>query len=183
MQTDRLANHSRLLAHATTALIVGMLAINIAYWVFPHQIATYIGGFSLSTLTQTLNADISQLTWWQTTGGAVISSIPLLILAKGLWALRGLFQAYGKSDYFSPTSAELLGQVGTSVCYWVAATVVLTPVMSVWITVLGPVGQKMLTLSFEPSQLVALFLAASVMIVARSLHNACSMARENQQFV
>lgn len=183
MTTDRLAHHSRLLAHATLALIIGMLVINVGYWMFPLQIGTYIGEFNLSSLTQTLDADIEQMPWWQATGGAVLSSIPLLVLARGLWALHGLLEAYGRSDYFSPASAELLSKVGKGVCFWVLATFLLTPVMSVWITVLRPVGERMLTVSFEPSQLVALFLAASVMIVARSLHNACSLARENQQFV
>ncbi len=46
-----------------------------------------------------------------------------------------------------------------------------------------PEGERLFTLSFGPSDLVALFLAASVKIVARSLHRACVLARENQQFV
>jgi len=41
----------------------------------------------------------------------------------------------------------------------------------------------MLSINFEPSHIVAFFLSASLMIIARSLSNACSLARENEQFV
>lgn len=183
MQTDRLANHSKRLAGATLAFIIAMLLINTAYWLLPVQVGTYIGGFNLSSLTETLKVDILQMPGWQVAGGITLSSIPLLILAKGLMALRGLFQAYGQGEYFSQESAQLLNTVGKSVALWVLATFILTPVMSVWITQLRPVGERMLSINFEPADVVALFLAASVMIVARSLQNACSLARENQQFV
>ena len=183
MKTDHLADRSRTLATATLALVAGMLLANIAYWIFPDVIGTYVGGFSLSAMSKTLNADILQMPWWQVAGAIVLSSIPLLILAKGLLALRSLFLAYSNGEYFSAESAELLGKVGKSVSLWVLACLLLTPVMSVWITFLRPDGERLLTISFEPSHLVALFLSASLMIIARSLYNACSLARENQQFV
>ncbi|MFJ7883106.1 DUF2975 domain-containing protein [Pseudomonas sp. NPDC096917] len=183
MKTDLLANRSRVLATATLVLVASMLLSNIAYWIFPTAIGKYIGGFSLSALTETLQADILLMPWWQASGAIILSSIPLLILAKGLLALRGLFLAYSKGEYFSSESAELLGKVGKSVTLWVLASLILTPVMSVWITLTRPVGERLFTLSIDPSHIVALFLSASLMIIARSLYNACSLARENQQFV
>ena len=183
MKTDPLANRSRILATTTLALVAGMLLANIAYWIFPNAIGTYVGGFNLSAMTETLQADIPLMPWWQVAGAITLSSIPLLILAKGLLALRSLFLAYSKGEYFSTESAELLGKVGKSVSIWVLASLLLTPVMSVWVTILRPAGERLLTISFEPSHLVALFLSASLMIIARSLYKACSLARENQQFV
>ena len=183
MKTDPLADRSRILATATLALVVGMLLTNIAYWIFPNAIGTYVGGFSLSAMTETLHADILLMPWWQVAGAIALSSVPLLILTKGLMALRSLFLAYGKGEYFSPESAELLGKVGKSVSLWVLSSLLLTPVMSIWITWLRPAGERLLTIAFDPSHLVALFLSASLMIIARSLYKACSLARENQQFV
>ena len=183
MKTDHLAERSRILATTTLVFVAAMLLANIAYWIFPAATGTWVGGFSLSTLTETLQADILLMPWWQVAGAIVLSSIPLLILAKGLLALRSLFLAYSQGDYFSAESAGLLGKVGKSVAAWVLATLLLTPVMSVWITFLRPAGERLFTLSFDPSHLVALFLSASLMIIARSLYNACSLARENQQFV
>ena len=183
MKTDHLANRSRILATATLLLVAGMLLTNIAYWIAPNIIGTYVGGFSLSAMPEILQANILLMPAWQIAGAIVLSSIPLLILARGLLALRSLFLAYSKGQYCSAESAELLGKVGKSVAYWVLASLLLTPVMSVWLTMLRPAGERLFTLNFEPSHLVALFLSASLMIIARSLYNACSLARENQQFV
>ena len=183
MKTDHLANRSRILATATLLLVAGMLLTNIAYWIAPNIIGTYVGGFSLSAMPEILQANILLMPAWQIAGAIVLSSIPLLILARGLLALRSLFLAYSKGQYFSAESAELLGKVGKSVAYWVLASLLLTPVMSVWLTMLRPAGERLFTLNFEPSHLVALFLSASLMIIARSLYKACSLARENQQFV
>ena len=183
MKTDHLANRSRILATATLLLVAGMLLTNIAYWIAPNIIGTYVGGFSLSAMPEILQANILLMPAWQIAGAIVLSSIPLLILARGLLALRSLFLAYSKGQYFSAESAELLGKVGKSVAYWVLASLLLTPVMSVWLTMLRPAGERFFSLNFEPSHLVALFLSASLMIIARSLYNACSLARENQQFV
>ncbi|MGE8348638.1 DUF2975 domain-containing protein [Pseudomonas helleri] len=183
MTTDLLANRSRILATATLVLVVSMLLANIAYWVFPDALHTVTGGFNLTAMIGQLDANISLMPWWQAAGGIVLSSIPLLILAKGLLALRSLFLAYSKGEYFSSESADLLGKVGKSVLLWVLASLVLTPVMSVWITFTRPAGERLLSINFEPSHIVALFLSASLMIIARSLSNACSLARENEQFV
>lgn len=183
MTTDLLANRSRVLATATLILVVSMLLANIAYWIFPDALGIFMGGFNLTAMIGQLNANISLMPWWQAAGGIVLSSIPLLILAKGLLALRSLFLAYSKGEYFSSESADLLGKVGKSVLLWVLASLVLTPVMSVWITFTRPAGERLLSINFEPSHIVALFLSASLMIIARSLSNACSLARENEQFV
>lgn len=183
MNTDRLAKYSKVLATATLGLVALMLLSNIAYWLFPDVMNLYGPGFNLTALTETLDANIHQMPWWQITGGIVLSSIPLLILAKGLVALSALFKFYANGEYFEPESADLLGKVGKSVGLWVLVSFLLGPVLSVWITMMRPAGERLFTISFGPSDVVALFLAASVMIVARSLHRACMLARENQQFV
>lgn len=183
MKTDRLAYHSRFLATATLVLIVAMLLVNAACWFFPSQMSGYGLDFNLTSMTGRLKADTLQMPLWQISGGIVLSSIPLLILAKGLLALRRLFQSYSRGEYFAPESAELLGSVGKYVSLWVLFSCLLEPIMSVWITFLRPAGDRLLSFGFSSSQLVALFLAASVMIVARGLHDACVLARENQQFV
>lgn len=183
MTSDRLAHHSRLLAHSTLLLIIAMLLVNIACWFYPSLVSDYDIGFNLGLLATRYNTSVADMPLWQVAGCIVLSSLPLLVLAWGLWALRSLFLAYGRGDYFSPQSAESLGKVGKSVVFWVVGSIVLEPALSVWMTFLLPAGQRMLTLGFSSSQLVALFLAASIMLVAKILYNACSLARENQQFV
>ncbi len=176
MTPDRLSQHSRCLAHATLLLILAMLLVNIACWFYPSLVSDYDIGFNLGLLATRYNTSVADMPAWQ-------SSLPLLVLAWGLLALRRLFQAYARGDYFSANTAGYLGRVGKSVALWVVASVLLEPALSVWMTFLLPAGQRMLSLGFSSAQLVALFLAASIMLIAKILYTACSLARENQQFV
>jgi len=182
MKDDRLIKHSRLLAGATLVLLVSMLLLNLACWIFPNLVEHGLD-FNLTSLVRDLEVDIAAMPWWQVGGGILLSSIPLLILTRGLEALRSLFRAYAQGEYFSREAAGLLGTVGQSVGLWVLSSVLLYPLMSVWITLLLPPGERMLSFGFSPAHLVALFLAAAVMLVARIMGNACQMARENQQFI
>lgn len=185
MKTDQLANYSRIMATLTLVLISIMFLLNLACWVFPNITLGNGLGFSLAATNtlEHLNVDVAQMPWWQITGAIVLSSIPLIVLAQGLNALRQLFQSYGAGYYFSPESAGQLRKVGQGVALWVLLSFCLEPIMSLWLTMLQPAGQRTITLSFEASQVVALFLAASVMIIARILGSASALAEENQQFV
>ncbi|MBV6751075.1 DUF2975 domain-containing protein [Pseudomonas chlororaphis] len=182
MKDDRLIRHSRWLATATLVLLVSMLLLNLACWLYPSLLENHLD-FNLTSLIKDLKVDIAAMPWWQVMGGMALSSIPLLILTRGLMALRCLFQAYAQGEYFSQEAAGLLGEVGKNVGLWVLSSILLYPLLSVWITLLMPPGERMLSLVFSPSHLVALFLAAAVMLVARIMGNACQMARENQQFI
>lgn len=185
MKTNCLAERSRIMAKLTLLLIVGMLLLNAACWVFPVLARGYGMGFDL-TATSMLNQrpiDVTMMPWWQRLGGMLLSSVPLLVLAWGLNALRRLFLSYACGDYFSPNSSQLLGRVGRGVALWVLASFVLEPVLTVWLTMLAPPGQRMVTLSFGSPQLVALFLAAAVMLIARILGAASAVAQENDQFI
>ena len=182
MKDDRLIKHSRWLATATLVLPVSMLLLNVACWLFPALVEHGLD-FNLTSLVRELGVDIATMPWWQVGGGMLLSSIPLLVLTRGLDALRALFQTYAQGEYFSRETADLLGAVGKSVGLWVLCSVLLYPLMSMWITLLQPPGERLQSLGFSPAQLVALFLAAAVMLVARIMGNACQMARENQKFI
>lgn len=183
MRVERLADYSRIMAVATMVLIVGMLLLNIACWAYPSLASTYGLGFSLTSqiASDSLRVGIADMPWWQVAGSMLLSSIPLLILARGLNALRLLFQSYGAGEYFSLESAVLLGNMGRDVALWVLASFLVEPVLSVWLTLLHP--QHSLTLTFQAPGLVALFLAAAIMLIARILYKASLLAHENQQFV
>ncbi|MFO6203412.1 DUF2975 domain-containing protein, partial [Pseudomonas aeruginosa] len=120
---------------------------------------------------------------WQALGGILLSSLPLLVLASGLQALRRLFQHYGRGEYFCEDAAALLGKVGLCLACWVLANFLLEPLLTVWVTFLQPQGQRIVSLSFGSAELVSLFAAASVMVIARIQRKAALLAEENRQFV
>lgn len=183
MTSDRLSHLSQRMAAATLWLIVAMLLLNAACWLYP-SLNGYGLGFALTDrLISNLGVDVGSFPYWQKLGGIVLSSVPLLVLAIGLRHLRCLFQSYGCREYFSPITANHLGKVGRSVGFWVVLNLICEPLLSIWLTMRAPVGHRMIALSFGPPDIVALFLAACIAVIAHILRHASELNAENQQFV
>ncbi|MBP6117547.1 MAG: DUF2975 domain-containing protein [Neisseriaceae bacterium] len=187
MKTQKLAQTAKRMALLTLALMAAMLLLNTAYWLWPNLTSIdggYGFGFGLTDrLVPSLGIDVAAMPWWQTLGAMVISGIPLLVLALGLYQLYLLFTCYARGDYFTVGAALHLGKVGKAVALWVALAFLCEPVLSLWLTMTAPPGQRMVSLSFQPSAFVALFIAASVVMVARILGAASEVADENKQFI
>jgi hypothetical protein len=183
MPVDRLALSSQRMAAVTLCFIIAMLLLNAAYWFYPD--ATH-DGLAIRLTNETvsgLHVDVAAFPLWQKLGGAALSSLPLLALAAGLWQLRALFQCYGRREYFSPAVADHLGKTGRFVALWVILKLASEPMLSFWATMHEPAGQQAITVTFGSPQIVALFLAACIAIVARILRRASELDVEHRQFV
>ncbi|NWA82856.1 DUF2975 domain-containing protein [Pseudomonas poae] len=187
MNTQRLAQLSQRMSLLTLLLIVVMLVLNTAVWLYPVLSSSTEGlgfGFALSDrLIQERTAQVALFPWWQILGGIVLSSIPLMALAFGLNHLRQLFRNYARGEYFSSAAAQHLGKVGRAVALWVLLDFLCEPLLSVWVTMNEPVGQRLITLSLTPPSFVALFLAACIAVIARILWQASEVDSENRTFV
>ena len=187
MSSDRLPILSQSLATLTLWLMIAMLCLNAAVWLVPAW-GTLPGqhgfDFSLSDrLMAMLVLDPAALPLWQRLGALLLSSIPLLVISRGLLHLRALFQGYASGIYFSPQSATHMGGLGHCVALWVLCDFLCEPLLTVWLTFTQPPGERLLSVSLEPSAIVALFLAACVVVIARILRRASDLHAENQQFV
>ncbi|WP_426234336.1 DUF2975 domain-containing protein [Pseudomonas sp. TWP3-2] len=186
MTNNGLACFSRRMATVTLLLIVVMLLLNAALWLYP-SLAGKDGwglGFALTERQLSQIADSAALfPWWQKLGGIVLSSIPLLALASGLNHLRRLFQSYARGEYFARETAVHLGKVGRAVAIWVLLDFLCEPLLSLWVTQNAPVGERLITLSVTAPSFVALFLAACIAVIARILSQASEVDRENRTFI
>jgi hypothetical protein len=185
--SDSLARFSQRMAAVTLCFIVAMLLLNAACWFFPSLNSVTNGygfGFSLTDkLISNLNIDVAGFPWWQKAGCVLISSVPLLALAHGLRHLRLLFRSYARREYFSAAATTHLGKVGKSVAVWVLLGLLCEPILSVWSTIRAPVGHRVITLSFGSPDVVALFLAACIAVIAHILKQASELDSEHRQFV
>jgi len=171
----------------TLWLIIGMLVLNAATWLFP-KLGSVEGGYGISfslsdRLISSAWVDVTGLAWWQTLGAIVLSSIPLVVLSMGLLNLRALFRNYAAGNYFSSGSAIYMEKLGWAVNLWVVLTFLCEPLLGLWVTLREPVGQRFMTLSFDSSGIVAIFLATCIILIARILRRATEINTENQQFV
>ncbi|ARP88637.1 DUF2975 domain-containing protein [Bordetella genomosp. 9] len=173
------------MAGITFTFMVAMLALNAAAW-FQYTASVQNSGwnFGLSVrLLDTLKVTARELTWWQLLGAVLISSVPLLALINGLRHLRALFREYAMGAYFSSQAAVHLGKTGCAVAWWVLLETLCEPILSVWLTLLRGTGQRIVSLSFDNSDIVALFISASIAVIARILGRAAELYEENRQFV
>lgn len=97
--------------------------------------------------------------------------------------LRQLFQSYARGEYFSSAAAVHLGKVGRGVALWVLLDFLCEPLLSIWVTLNAPVGERLISLSITAPTFVALFLAACISIIARILWQASEVDSENRAFV
>ncbi|AUM71792.1 DUF2975 domain-containing protein [Pseudomonas fluorescens] len=184
MRTNRLALYSQRMAAITLLFMVAMMAANAAAWLFPDVASRYGLGFALTERQMSsLSEEAMHLTAWQSLGGILLSSIPLLALAAGLANLRQLFKRYAHGQYFSNEAAVYLGKAGRAVALWVLLDFLCEPFLSLLMTINAPVGQRLLTLSITAPSFVALFLAACIAIIARILSQASEVDSENRTFV
>lgn len=187
METKKLAQMAKRMALLTLALMAAMLLLNTAYWVWPNLTSVdggYGFGFGLTDrLVPSLGIDVAAMPWWQILGAMLISGLPLWVLALGLYQLYLLFTCYARGDYFTVGAAVHLGKMGKAVALWVVLAFVCEPLLSLWLTMMAPPGHRLLSLSLQPSAFVALFIAASVVMVARILGAASEVADENKQFI
>lgn len=186
MTSDRLAVLSQRMATVTLWFMGAILLVNAACWIEPSLTSVDGKGLSFSLtndLISGLGVDISAYPWWQRLGGILLSSIPLLPLIFGLSHLRALFRTYAHCDYFSITAAQHLGRVGQFIALWVLLTFLCEPLLSLWMTLREPAGHHVISVSFTTSDIVALFLAGCISIIARILARASKVHAENKQFV
>lgn len=187
MVEDRLARTSHRMAAATLWLVISMIVLNASIWIFP-TLGSIKNGLGLSfflsdRLVSSVQLDFSSFPWWQIGGAIFISSIPLVVLSSGLLNLRALFKNYSSGDYFSSHSSAYMEKAGRAVMLWVLLNFLSEPLLSLWITMREPVGQRFLSLSFQPSEVISVFIALCVMLIARILRRAAEINEENKSFV
>ena len=187
MAKDHLAHISRRMAGTTLWLVISMIALNAATWIFPKLSSVEKGyglSFSLSDrLISSNNLDWNSFPWWQIGGAIVLSSLPLLVLSVGLLNLRSLFKDYSEENYFSSASSFHMEKVGRSVFFWVLFNFFSEPLLSMWITMREPVGQRVLSLSFQASEVVSIFIGMCIILISRILRRAAELNEENKSFV
>lgn len=182
---DRLANFSQRMATVTLLVMVALLGLNIVNWIYPPYGARGYG-FSFGLTNRWMQhdgVDVAAFPAWQTLGAILISSVPLLVLMRGLTHLRALFRAYARGAYFSMEAARRLGTVGFSIALWVVVEFLTEPVLSLWVTLRNGPGKHLISLSLDTPALVALFVAACIAVIGRILQRACEVYQENQLFV
>jgi hypothetical protein len=120
---------------------------------------------------------------WQRILAGMLTEIPLVMFVTGLWQVRRCFMQFSIGRFFSSTVVLGLSRFAGWTMASVIASVVTASLVSVVITIQNPAGSRMFTLSFGSDQIVLLFFAGMVWIMASIVHQGQELAKENASFV
>ncbi|MDX7999808.1 DUF2975 domain-containing protein [Xenorhabdus sp. Reich] len=179
----RMTTISLVMSRLSLFIIIIIMAINILSWLEPKLILEKYGlGFLLTE--RILSHFIEEtLSTWKLTGGILISTIPLLPLVGSFWAFHRLFGNYRKGDYFSKNTVKYLEYVGWGVILWGTLDILCEPLLTLWLTIGAPVGERFVSLSITTGHFVAIFISVCLAIISRILYQACDIYEENQSII
>ncbi|CAM3447680.1 hypothetical protein SB6411_02199 [Klebsiella spallanzanii] len=187
MTTDALARFSQKMVSITMLLMVAIIMMNAVVLFFPSwSLKSELLGIDLSLsdrLLSTLNIRLEALPWWQAAGAGAISFLVLIPLCYSLFHLRALFCTYARRDYFSAKAAQHMRKIGVSLGGWVMMTIAVEPLLSYWLTMLKPAGEREILFGFELQSISWLFIAVCVIAVAKILEKATLINEENKLFL
>jgi len=110
-------------------------------------------------------------------------TVPLGFTVWAMWSLRQLFANYARGKVFSPEPLRHLNNVANALFLGVLAEFVMQAPISYLLTwYLGP-HHRSISLSFGSNDAAWLFIAGTVLVIARVMAEARRVADENAAFV
>ena len=100
-----------------------------------------------------------------------------------LWSLRTLFFIYAKGEVFSQRAFKLLNDVAVALFAGVIVSFVMHAPISLLLTWPLGTGHQAISLNFGTADVVTLFSAGVVLVIARVMIEASRLADENAKFV
>jgi hypothetical protein len=114
-------------------------------------------------------------------GAMAFSLAAVALTVWALWSLRGLFLHYARGEVFTPPALRLLNNVAVALFASVVVTFAMHAPISLILS-LG-VGKPQISLDFGSADVVTLFTAGVVLVIARVMVEAGRIAEENAKFV
>jgi hypothetical protein len=111
--------------------------------------------------------------------GIGVMMVPVGIMAFGLWNLRRLFVGFGAGHIFTLENTRALRVFAWAVVAVIVVQFFTDGLLSVVLTLNNPPGQRVLALSLSAEQIVALFVGAVFVLIARVLEEGRKLADEN----
>jgi hypothetical protein len=116
-------------------------------------------------------------------GALVFSLAAVALTVWALWSLRGLFLRYARGEVFTPAALRLLNNVAVALLASVVVTFAMHAPISLLLTWPLGHGHRAISLNIGSDDVVTLFIAGTVLVIARVMVEAGRIAEENAKFV
>jgi len=175
------ANLARLSRVMSVLSLLGMIATPVFVTaIFLHPDSTQFLMFRLDHL----GADLTGKIPIQFRLDALVCElVPLGCTVWAMWSLRQLFANYAGGQVFSQEPLRHLNNVANALFLSVLAEFVMQAPISYLLNHANPPGHREVSLSFGTSDAAWLFIAGTVLVIARVMGEARRVADENAAFV
>jgi hypothetical protein len=174
---QRMVLQSRMLAAVCLVLIV-LLPVGVAlYWALATNAALAV--------RVNLPADAIRVVLlpWQRVAGGVLAELPLVLLLMGLWQARKCFLLFAAGKVFTSETVTCLKRFAGWTMASVIAGVPVATAISIVISLTNPPGLQQLAVSIGSDQVLLLFFAGMVWLIAGVISQGQVLAEENASFV
>lgn len=174
---DRIAQLSGRLMLSCTLLIV-LLPLTVAlYWALADT-ATLLGHAGLAP--ELIHAP---LRLWQRIAGGLLAEAPVALLLLGVWQARKCFQQFALGQIFTTHAIRHLRHFAAWTAAAAAAGIVATSGISVVLTLNNPPHLRHLAIGIGSNEVLMLFFAGMIWLMAGVIGQGQAIAKENAEFV
>lgn len=174
---QRIRRLSRAMVRACWALMLLLPVALAGYWALAsHPELAVRGNLPVGAIQQPLQA-------WQRLACAVAMAVPLALFVAGLWHAQRCFAQFAKGQVFTDQATGHLRRLAGWVAASALAAMVAGAVVSVLLTLGNAPGSRHLAVGIGSDQVLTLFFAGMVWLIAEVMDQGQRLARENEQFV
>lgn len=161
---------------AAALIIAAGAYVWLAWGVFDGAAEPHIAGRPLSAWSATTS-------WLERLGGFALSLIPAGLGAAALMALARVFGHFARGAIFGLPAIDGLRRVGWFLVAATLARIIVTPLLTVLVTIDNPPGERIFSVSLDSNDVLALLAAVTVLVIAWVMSEARRNADDLAQIV
>jgi len=159
-----------------TVLSYAIPAFTLLYWLF----------FNSLHISFTEDLPVEALTTFPLTTLVLaffVSLIPACVVVYGVIKLKDLFKLYEEGIVFSEQNVRCFYCLGCALICWVGAKIIFTALISIVLSFNNPVGEKMVVVELNISDLSLLIIGAVVILISWVMQEAVKLEDEQAYLV
>jgi hypothetical protein len=116
-------------------------------------------------------------------GMSILAMVPVACMAFALWQAAYCFARFARSEYFTLHVVRNLRRMSLGLLAAAVASILMRPLVSLWLSLGMPAGQRAVVFGFGSQDLVLLLMAALLWQITSVMERAVALSEENQQFI
>ncbi len=159
-----------------TGLLIILPIYYILYWLFINSLSESLINVNIEPVPEcsnTLSVNLQII-------GFISSLLPLSALIYGIIHIKKLFSFYQEGITFSLEQVILFKKVSKALVLWIVFSIIYESIKSILFSWNNPVGEGLVTISFDASQLGILTMSIVILVIAWIMDEGRILSEENK---